>query len=122
MRLRYGMLALLAALAALAVAGPGTSPAQPRGVVEPHLPALGKEPAVHDLRHFLHSLRSREHASRHAFRRLQARKQRFSSAARDVPAIRDGKRKRFLRPFTAKPGRRHRGRSRSGASLTTRSC
>jgi hypothetical protein len=104
------MLALLGALAAVALAGPAMSEAQPRGVVQPDLRALKKEPPVAKLRHFLHSLRARDHASRRAHRRLQARKQRFSAAARNVPMVRDRRRKRFLRAYLAKPGRHHRGR------------
>jgi hypothetical protein len=109
MRLRLGALALLCALAAISLPAPAASEAQPKGVVEPKLRPLRKEPAVHDLRHFLHALKSRDHASRRAHRRLEARKQRFSSAARGVPRTRDRKRKRFLRVYLAKPGRHHRG-------------
>jgi hypothetical protein len=110
-KLRPWILALIA-LAAVSLAATAAGGAQPRGVVQPNLRSLGKEPAVAHLRHFLHSLRKREHASRHAYRRLVERKQRFSSAARNVPEVRDGKRKHFLRTYLAKPGRHHRGRTR----------
>jgi hypothetical protein len=61
------------------------------------------------LRRFLRSLQSREHASRRSYRALLSRKQRFNAAARRVPAIRDHRRKRFLRAYLKKGGRRHRG-------------
>jgi hypothetical protein len=109
MRLRLGVLALLCALAAISLPAPATSEAQPKGVVEPKLRALKKEPAVRHLRHFLHALKSRDHASRRAHRRLEVRKQRFSSAARGVPRARDRKRRRSLRAYLKKPGRHHRG-------------
>jgi hypothetical protein len=83
--------------------------AKPRFAVEPHLPKLAKDPAVVNLRRFLRSLHHRAHASRRAYRALLSRKHRFSSAARNVPAARDHRRKRFLKAYLAKTGRRHRG-------------
>ncbi len=109
MRARCVAIGLIAALCAAWLATPATTPAQPRFVVEPHLPKLGKEQAVIDLRHFLRSLRARKHASRRAYRALLSRKHRFSTAARDVPGTRDHRRKRFLKSYLAKKGRRHRG-------------
>jgi hypothetical protein len=94
----------------LARAASARTRAQPRFVVEPHLPALGRQAAVSDLRHFLRSLKKREHASRRTFRALLSRKHRFSTAARKALEARDHRRKRFLRAYLAKKGRRHRGR------------
>ncbi len=100
---------LIAAVCASSSATPTAASGQSRFVVEPHLPRLAKEPAVTDLRHFLRSLRRRDHASRRAYRALLSRKHRFNSAARGVPAARDHRRKRFLKRYLAKKGRRHRG-------------
>ncbi len=110
MRARCTAIGLLAVLAAATLASPATTWAQPRMVVEPRLPPLGKEPAVKDLRHFLHSLRARNHASRHAFRALLSRKHRVSTAARDTLTTRDHRRTAFLKAYLAKDGRRHRAR------------
>lgn len=109
MRARCAAIALIAAVCAAALATPATTSALPRFVVEPHLPALGKEHAVIDLRHFLRSLRARDHASRRAFRALLSRKHRFSTGAREVLETRDHRRKRFLKAHLAKKGQRHRG-------------
>jgi hypothetical protein len=109
MRLRSTTVAFVILVAASLLAGaPGA--AQAKMVVEPKLPALGKEPAVAELRRFLHSLRARDRASSHAFRVLVRRKQRLGSAARDALKARDRRRKAFLQAYLSKKGRRHRGR------------
>lgn len=109
MRTRVATIAFAAALAVAVAPGPVGASAQPR-VVEPQLPALGKEPAVAELRHFLHSLRARDHASRRVFRALVARKRQLSSAARDALEARDRKRKRYLKAYLAKDRRPQRKR------------
>ncbi len=109
MRLRFATLAFAAAVVVALSAGAGAASAQPKMVVEPKLPALGKEPAVTELRRFLGSLRARDHASRRAFRALVRRKQRLGSEARKALEARDHRRKGFLKTYLAKSGRRHRG-------------
>ena len=110
MRLRFATLAFAAAVVVALSAGAGAASAQPKVVVEPKLPALGKEPAVTELRRFLRSLRDRDHASKGAFRVLVRRKRRLSSAARSALEARDHRRRSFLKTYLAKSGRRHRGR------------
>jgi hypothetical protein len=108
-RHRLAALALVAAFAVALMGTSGAPPAQAR-VVQPHLPALAKEPAVARLNHFLHVLRRRHHASPHVWRHLRVRKRHYSSAARDALEARDHERKSFLKAYLAKPGRRHPGR------------
>jgi hypothetical protein len=110
MRLRFATFAFAAAVVVALSAGAGEASAQPKTVVEPKLPALGKEPAVTELRRFLRSLRARDHASKGAFRRLVRGRHRLGSAARKALKARDHRRKSFLRKYLAKSGRRHRGR------------
>jgi hypothetical protein len=80
-------------------------------VYRPHMHALGKDPAVIDLRHFLNKLRTVHHASRHRFHRFLAQKRHVTSEARDALEARDRRRKRALERYLAQKGRRHRART-----------
>jgi hypothetical protein len=111
MRLRVTTIALVAALLAAGV-GAGSAQAAPQSkVFNPRLQALGKDPAVVDLRHFLHTLRTIHHASNHRFHRLLAEKRHVTSEARDALEARDRKRQRALKAYLRHPGRHHRGRT-----------
>ncbi len=109
MRARLAIIVLGAALASSLIAGPSAG-AAPANVVQPHLPRLGKEPAVVHLRHFLRSLRHKAHVSRRRHHALVVRKRHLGSAARDTLEARDRARRSFLKSYLAKRGRRHRAR------------
>jgi hypothetical protein len=98
MRLRLAVILLVAGLIVGLASGPGAAAAQAR-VVQPHLPALGKEPAVSKLRGFLRELRHRRHASDRAWRRLLAHKRHFTGAAKNTLEARDHRRKQFLKAY-----------------------
>src|SRR5689334_25436983 len=101
---------VIALLASCLVAGSAAGSAQAK-VYTPHMHALGKDPAVIDLRHFLNKLRTVHHASRHRFHRFLAQKRHVTSEARDALEARDRRRKRALERYLAHKGRRHRART-----------
>jgi hypothetical protein len=107
---------LTVALAAALLAGclvAGTAHAAPQSkIYKPHQQPLGKDPAVVDLRHYLHKLRTIHHASRHRFHRLLAEKRHVTSEARDALESRDRTRERALKKYLAHPGRKHRARTK----------
>ncbi len=112
MRRKLFTVALAAALLAGSLAA-GSAQASPQAkVYKPHVRPLGKDPAVIDLRHFLHKLRTIHHASRHRFHRLVAKKRHVTSEARDALKSRDRRRKRALKKYLAHRGRRHRGQTK----------
>lgn len=91
----------------------GSAQAAPQAkVYKPHMKPLGKDPAVVDLRHYLHRLRTIHHASRHRFHRLLAKKRHVTSEARDALESRDRIRKRALKKYLAHAGRRHRAQTK----------
>jgi hypothetical protein len=110
MRPRHAILALSAVLAVALLATAGATAARQPDVVQPHLRALGREPAFAHLRHFLHSLRARDHVSSDGYRALVAKRRRLNSAATHALEVRDRARTRFLKRYLAKRRPRHRSR------------
>jgi hypothetical protein len=110
MRSRHAIIALVAIVALASLANPGATVARQPNVVQPHLPALGKEPAVAHLKRFLRSLRARDHVSSDVYRALVAKRRRLNSAASHALEVRDRARTRFLKRYLAKKRPRHRSR------------
>jgi hypothetical protein len=110
MRPRHAIVTLLAVLAAALVAAPGAALSRQPDVVQPHLPALRKEPAVSHLRRFLDSLRGRDHVSSDGYRALVAKRRRLNSAASRALEARDRARARYLKKYLKKKHPRHRNR------------
>jgi hypothetical protein len=110
MRPRHAIVALAAALALALLVTPGAAAASRGDVVEPHLPALGRTAAVKHLRHFLHSLRHRDHVSSHGLRKLVAKRQHLGAAAGRTLNVRDRERSHFLQHYLTKKRVRHRAR------------
>ncbi len=108
MRLRLSAALLMAGLAAVLLSGPGAASATPRNVVQPHLPRLGKEPAIRDLMRFRHQLRARDYVSGRAVRKIRARKRQRTAAAQRTLEARDRKRRHHLKAYLAHHRRHHR--------------
>jgi hypothetical protein len=110
MRSRHAIIALIVVFAAALAAAPGATSARQHDVVQPHLRAFGKEPAVAHLRRFLDSLRGRDHVSGDGYRALVAKRRRLNSASSHTLETRDRARTRFLNRYLAKKRPRHRSR------------
>ena len=110
MRPRHAIVVVTAALVAALLTTQGAAIAEHPNVVQPHLPALSKTPAVAHLQRFLHSLRARDHVSSDGYRALVAKRRRLNSAATHALEVRDRARTRFLKRYLAKKRPRHRSR------------
>jgi hypothetical protein len=110
MRPRHAIVVVTAALAAALLTTQGAAIAEHPKVVQPHLPALSKTPAVAHLQRFLHSLRARDHVSSGVHRALVAKRRRLTSGANHALQARDRARTIFLKSYLAKKRPRHRSR------------